>query len=97
MSEELDRLLQRLAARGPERSLDGLDARVLISLAQQREEARATTSLAPFRVATVGLAIAVGVTAGGMAAARTATEPRQFSTFSADAHLAPSTLLEGGK
>ncbi len=96
MSHELDNLLAGLAASGPDRSLTGLDARVLDGIAGGREAARANARLAPLRVASVGLAMAVGVTAGGIAAATTVTQPRQLSTFSAAAHLAPSTLLDGG-
>ena len=96
MSYELDNLLAGLAASGPDRSLTGLDGRVLDAIARRREETRANARLAPLRVASVGLAMAVGVTAGDIAAATTVTQPRQFSTFSAAAHLAPSTLLEGG-
>ena len=96
MSHELDDLLADLAASGPDRSLTGLDRRVLDGIVRSREEARANARLAPLRVASVGLAMAVGVTAGGIAAATTVTEPRQLSAFSAAAHLAPSTLLEGG-
>ena len=97
MSHELDNLLAGLAVSGPDQLLTGLEARVLDSIARRREEARANARLAPLRVASVGMAMALGVTAGGMAAATTATQPRQLSTFSADAHLAPSTLLEGGR
>jgi hypothetical protein len=39
--------------------------------------------------------MALGVAAGSMAAAQAASEPQHLSTFSSDAHLAPSTLLEG--
>ena len=53
-------------------------------------------TLAPIRVASVGVALAIGITTGGMAAATTPSQPRQVSPFSAVAHLAPSTLLEGG-
>ena len=97
MSHELDRLLARLAASDLDQPLTWLDARVLESIARRREDTQANTRLAPLRVATVGAAVALGVTAGGMAAATTAAEPRQLSTFSADAHLAPSTLLDGGR
>ena len=97
MSHELDHLLVGLAASEPDRSLMRLDARVLESIARRREDTQSNASLAPWRVASVGLALALGVTAGGMAAATTAAEPRQLSTFSTDAHLAPSTLLEGGR
>ena len=53
-------------------------------------------TLAPIRVASVGVALAIGITTGGMAAATTSSQTRQVSPFSAVAHLAPSTLLEGG-
>jgi hypothetical protein len=96
MSHELDNLLAGLAMSGPDRSLAGLEARVLNGIARRREAARANARLAPLRVASVGIAMALGVTAGGMAAATTVTQPRQVSTFSPGAHLAPSTLLEGG-
>jgi hypothetical protein len=97
MSNELDNLLAGLAVSGPDHLLGGLEARVLNSIARRREEERANARLAPLRVASVSMAMALGVTAGGMAAATTLTQPPQLSTFSADAHLAPSTLLEGGR
>lgn len=97
MSHELDHLLAGLAASDPDQPLAQMDARVLESIALRREDTRANARLAPLRVVSVGLAVALGVTAGGMAAATTGAEPRQLSTFSADAHLAPSTLLEGGQ
>ena len=96
MSHELDNLLAGLTASGPDRSLTGLEARVLQGIGRRREEERANAQLTPLRVASVGVAMVLGVTAGGMAAATTVTQPRQLSSFSADAHLAPSTLLEGG-
>ncbi|WP_372783323.1 hypothetical protein [Phenylobacterium sp.] len=97
MSHDLDHLLSGLAQSGPDRSLAGLEASVLGGIMRRREAMRTSAALTPFRVASIGLAMAIGVTAGGMAAPRTAVEPRQLSTFSADAHLAPSTLLEGGR
>lgn len=97
MAHELDILLAGLAPSGPDRLLTGLEARVLDGIARRREEARANARLAPLRVASVGMAMALGVTAGGMAAATTMMQPRQLSTFSADAHLAPSTLLEAAR
>lgn len=97
MSHDLDHLLTGLAQCGPDRSLAGLEASVLGGIGRRREAMRTSAALTPLRVASIGLAMAIGVTAGGMAAARAAVEPRQLSTFSADAHLAPSTLLEGGR
>lgn len=97
MQDDMDHLMTRLAAVGPERSLDGFEQAVLRGVAQQREDIRATRALAPIRVASIGMALAIGVTAGGVAAATSISQPRQLSPFSAAAHLAPSTLLEGGE
>jgi hypothetical protein len=97
MAQDLDQLLAGLAQAEPDRPLRGLEAHVLRGIARRREETRANATLAPLRVASVGIAVAIGVTAGGMVAARTAVEPRQLNTFSTDAQLAPSTLLEAGR
>lgn len=97
MQDDMDHLMARLAAVGGERSLDGFEQAVLRGVAKQREDIRATRALAPVRVASIGMALAIGVTAGGVAAATSISQPRQLSPFSAAAHLAPSTLLEGGE
>ena len=97
MQDDMDHLMARLAAVGPERSLDGFEQAVLRGVAKQREDIRATRAQAPVRVASIGMALAIGVTAGGVAAATSISQPRQLSPFSAAAHLAPSTLLEGGE
>lgn len=95
MSEHLDNLLGQLGRAVPDRSLAGLDASVVSAIAHRRAEAAAARNLAPVRAFAVGFSVVVGVAAGGMAAATAAGEPRQLSTFSSAAHLAPSTLLEG--
>ncbi|MBL8772395.1 MAG: hypothetical protein JNK30_13520 [Phenylobacterium sp.] len=95
MANDLDHMLARLAQLTPAASLDGFEEGVLAGLARRREEARASRALTPIRAASVGMALALGVTAGGMAAATTLSEPHRFDTFSTGAHLAPSTLLEG--
>jgi len=97
MPNELDDLLNRLSQQAPDASLDGLEDAVISGVARRRDALRAARALAPVRVASIGLALAVGVTAGGMAAATTLAEPHRFDTFSSSAHLAPSTLLEGGR
>jgi hypothetical protein len=94
MSNDLDAWLARLAADGGAAPA-GLEAAVLESIAGRREDLLRSRRLAPYRTATVGLAMALGVTAGGMTAARATLEPQHLSSFSAEAHLAPSTLLEG--
>lgn len=97
MPDQLDDLLNRLAREAPDASLEGLEDAVLRGVSRRRDALRAARALAPVRVASIGLALAVGVTAGGMAAAATLAAPHGFDTFSSSAHLAPSTLLEGGR
>lgn len=97
MPDDLDELLTRLARTTPETSLDGLEQAVLSGVARRRESARAAKALAPVRAASVGVALAVGMAAGGMAGTLTTAERPQLDTFSSTAHLAPSTLLEGGE
>jgi len=97
MPDQLDDLLNRLAREAPDASLEGLEDAVLRGVSRHRDALRAARALAPVRVASIGLALAVGVTAGGMAAAATLAGPDGFDTFSSSAHLAPSTLLEGGR
>ena len=96
MRDEIDHLLAQFASAGPERSLEGFEQAVLSGISHLREDARTAKALAPARVASVGVALAIGITTGGIAAATTVSQPRQVSPFSAAAHLAPSTLLEGG-
>lgn len=97
MPNELDDLLNRLARETPDASLVGFEEAVLSAVSRRRDALRDARALAPVRAASIGLALAVGVTAGGMAAAATLAEPHRFDTFSSSAHLAPSTLLEGGR
>ena len=74
---------------------ESLDQAILATIAGRREDRRVSRMLAPVRVLSIGLAMAIGISAGGLAAVTAAAEPRQFSTFSSTPHLAPSTLLEG--
>ena len=95
MSERLDELVDRLAASPADRSLDGLEARIGRSIASRRRDARALAALAPVRFASVSLALAMGLTAGGAVAASAALAPQHDGAFSSGAHLATSNLLEG--
>lgn len=95
MANDLDHMLTQLAGQAPDTSLEGFEAGVLASVARRRAEGRASRALTPIRAASVAMAMALGVTAGGMAAATTLSEPHRLDTFSTGAHLAPSTLLEG--
>ena len=95
MSERLDELVDRLAAVPADRSLEGLEAEIGRRVAARRRDARALAALAPVRFASVTLALAMGLTAGGAVAASAALAPQHDSAFSSGAHLAPSNLLEG--
>ncbi|MDB5455797.1 MAG: hypothetical protein JWP92_1382 [Caulobacter sp.] len=95
MTLNIDDLVGRLAAQPLDRSLEGLELEIARGIARRRADLKAGAALAPVRVASIGLALAMGVTAGGLVAASTVSTPQQFSTFSVSAHLAPSTLLEG--
>jgi hypothetical protein len=95
MDERLDDLVKQLAAEPADRSLDGFEARVNLGVSRRRALARATSMLAAVRTASIGLALATGVTAGGFTGARLIVAPRTSGAFSAAADLAPSTLLDG--
>ncbi len=97
MRDDMDHLMARLAATGPERSLEGLEQAVLGGVAHRRDDARSARALAPVRAASVGVALAVGITTGAMAAAASFSQARQVSALSGAARLAPSTLLEGAR
>lgn len=97
MSDRLDELIERLAGAQVDRPLDSFESEVGQSIARRRREAKDAMQLAPVRVVSVGLALAMGVTAGGAAATVTLLKPQPLSVFSSSAHLAPSNLLEGGE
>jgi hypothetical protein len=97
MTLNIDELVQRLAAQPLDLSLDGLELEVSRGIARRRADLKTSAALIPVRFASVALALAMGVTVGGLVAASTVSTPQQFSTFSVSAHLAPSTLLEGGQ
>lgn len=97
MRDDVNKLLTGLAASEPDRSLVGFETAVLRDIAVRREAIRISRMTSAYRAATVSVALAIGVTAGGFAAATTAAQPRQVNPFSASTHLAPSNLLEGGQ
>ena len=59
MRDDMDQLMARLAARSPERSLDGFEQAVLRGVAKQRDDIRATNALTPVRVASIAMALAI--------------------------------------
>jgi hypothetical protein len=97
MSDRLDELVGRLAGSPLDRPLDGFETAVGRTIARRRGDMKDAILLAPVRVASIGLALAMGITAGSAAATATLLKPQPLSVFSSSAHLAPSNLLEGGE
>jgi hypothetical protein len=95
MNERLDHLVELLASSPTDRSLDHLEAQVTRGIAGRRAHARTAGALAPVRVASIGLALAMGVTVGGVTAASSSARPHPVGALSMTTALAPSTLLEG--
>ena len=95
MSERLDLLIGQLAVAPTDRTLDQVEAEVFRGIGRQRAQGRAAAALTPVGVATVGLALAMGVVVGGLTTATDANSLRHSDSFSVAANLAPSTLLEG--
>ena len=97
MRDRLDELVGRLAGSPLDRTLDGFETEIGRSVARRRRDMKDAALLAPVRVASLGLALAMGVTAGGAAATAALLNPQPLSVFSSSAHLAPSNLLDGGE
>lgn len=95
MSDRLDELMFQLSAEPSDHPLDGLEAQVVGMMTRQRAARRTDAALAAVRFASIGLALAMGVTVGGAIAVASRAEPRPFNAFAVAGHLAPSTLLEG--
>jgi hypothetical protein len=91
MSDALDRLIERLAAAPADHALDGLEADVGGGIARRRAEARIAAAMAPVAIASVGLAMALGLAAGAfVASASGLADPLSLAS-----DLAPSSLLDG--
>jgi hypothetical protein len=97
MEERLDHLFERMSATPADRSLDMLDLEIGRAISRRRREARTATALAPVRMASIGLALAMGVTVGGVTAATAIVAPPQPGAFALAGDLAPSALLEGAR
>lgn len=93
MDEGLDGLIARLAAQPVSGRLDGLELEVGRSIIQRRCSAATAAALTPVRIASIAMAMALGVTVGGAAATAAFATPHGYGAFSGAAHLAPSTLL----
>jgi len=97
MSDRLDELVGRLAGSPLDRPLDGFETEIRRTIARRRRDAEAAVLLAPVRLASIGLALTVGVAAGSAAAMATLLKSQPLSVFSSSAHLAPSNLLDMGE
>ena len=95
MKDSLDDWMASLAAAPADSPLDRLEAEIGRDIAARRRDARTVKAIAPLRLAAVGLALAMGVTAGGAVAMAAIQKPHPAGPFAAGTQLAPSALLEG--
>ncbi|MHB8529230.1 MAG: hypothetical protein ACYC8V_06930 [Caulobacteraceae bacterium] len=93
MGERLDLLIERLATAPPDRGLAGFGDEVV----RRRREARVAAALAPVRLASVGVALAIGFISGSAMASRSAAAVRPPTLLDATANLSPSMLIEGSR
>lgn len=94
VDDRLDAILQHLASAPLDRSLDGLEAGVERGIELRRSEARSAAALRPVAMASIGMAMAIGVVAGGLATPDRRDERPSSGLFTEIADLAPSSLLE---
>lgn len=97
MTDRLDLLVERLGAAPTDRSLDQLEADVVRGVRRFRGRASESTTLGPVRFASVGLALVIGVTAGGLTALTATAAPSRSDGLSEGMRLAPSSLLDSSQ
>ena len=93
MTRNLDDLLMRSAARPVDRSLDGLEPLVWSRVETLRGERLASQ----LRLGAVAMALATGLTAGGVGAIAAPRPPGDMAIFTVDAGLSPLVRLETGR
>ena len=91
--DDLDRLLARLKSETAMPRLDALEPQVWQKIARHLVRGGLAAQL-QWRAAAVSLALSLGAAFGGAAAAGTGPSS-EMEVFSAQAALAPSTILEG--
>lgn len=94
MEDRIDALVRRLAVLPADRSLENLEAEVTAAIEGQ-PKALSTLRFGPLRLASVGIALAMGIAAGGLSAAAAMSDSDPHGALLNWARLAPSTLLEG--
>ncbi len=94
MTDDLDRMLERLRAQPVPDRLNRLEADVMFGIAGARSMPTASPA---WRTAAVGLALAAGLGVGGTAAAIGSRSPQPGQGLVDGRHLAPSSLLGRGE
>lgn len=90
MRSDLDDLLGGLARAPADHSLEALEPAVMAGVARERAVRRTLHALARTQALLVGVAVAIGLAAGGFAGLG-AAQPQEVAMLSTE--LAPSTLL----
>lgn len=93
MARDLDDLLMRLAAMPINRSLDELEPLVW----RRVDVLRGETLASQLRLGIVVMALATGLTAGGLGAFAAPRPPGDMAIFTVDAALSPLARLEAGR
>lgn len=93
MTRNLDDLLTRSATTPFGRSLDGLEPLVWSRVDALRGERLASQ----LRFGAVAMALATGLTAGGVGAIAAPRPPGEMAIFTVDAALSPLVRLEAGR
>ncbi|MDI1328219.1 MAG: hypothetical protein PSV23_15610 [Brevundimonas sp.] len=93
MTRNLDDLLMRSAAMSAGRSLDGLEPLVWSRVDVLRGERLASQ----LRFGAVAMALATGLTVGGVGAVAAPRPPGDMAIFTVEAGLSPLVRLEAGR
>ncbi|MDZ4111814.1 MAG: hypothetical protein U1E18_19765 [Brevundimonas sp.] len=93
MTRNLDDLLVRSAAAPVDRSLDGLEPLVW----RRVDVLRGERLVAQLRFGTVAMALAAGLTVGGVGAVAAPRPPGDMAIFTVDAGLSPLVRLGAGR
>ncbi len=94
MSDHLDADLDALRA-APPRAPGGLEQRVWAGVEQARRGRTERANMLAVQAASVLIALSIGVAGGVLGEMALAQDVHEVSVFTADAGLAPSTLLGG--
>lgn len=95
MHDLLDHDLKTLKILPTDAGPVSVETAVFERIARIRDARSAAQAFLPVRAAAVIAALGFGLAGGGFVAAAAASERQEISAFAIDAHLAPSTLLDG--